>query len=180
MLVVGSRGHCRSSVLFECVGGLHAGGWELHHASALMSRHNSADATSPAAPMVQEPSGAGSSGGGSSSSNCPANGAQTREVPGLRPGAWNLFAFPAESNFSGVRYDPAIGLAAPSLQLPPGAGAGGSPGRWAVLVDAAKACGSCPPDLTANPHIDFLVCTQLRHHFQLRGTLCPISSPITG
>lgn len=99
----------------------------------------------------------GTSGGSIACNSGASGGAQPAGGPFLSPEPWSLFAFPAESNFSGARYDPALGRAAASLQLPPGARGGGPPGQWAVLLDAAKACGSCPPDLAAHPHIDFVV-----------------------
>ena len=124
----------------------------------------------------------------------------------------SLFAYPAESNYSGARLDPRLaaavkapGGAAAALEhllRPPSAGLGGdgadggggggaadgtangmrgvkcpvaaangtSPGeaaademqplhrtpRWLVAVDAAKACGSSPPDLS-DGSLDFLV-----------------------
>lgn len=76
----------------------------------------------------------------------------------------HLFAFPAESNLSGVRYD--LHLAAAVQQrtltvLPRAEAKSGPPdalpaGRWRVLLDAAKACGTVPPDLAACP-ADFVV-----------------------
>ena len=86
------------------------------------------------------------------------------------PTPWNLFASPAESNFSGVRYDPALGQAAARMQLPDSCPAGKQSRQWAVLLDAAKACGSRPPDLTANP-VDFVVRMSNPSH-----TVCPILS----
>lgn len=97
----------------------------------------------------------------------------------------HLFAFPLESNFSGVRYDPGLvaavqsgrlrccstgGAGSPELAASRGtaeghgaleaaAGDGGAalpPGRWRVLLDCAKACASTPPDLAACP-ADFAV-----------------------
>lgn len=100
----------------------------------------------------------------------------------------HLFAFPAESNFSGARYGLDLGAAvagssssscAAGLEAEPpedastarppsatqqrlrssdstesaGSDAGG---RWLVVLDAAKACGSRPPDLAAHP-VDFVV-----------------------
>jgi hypothetical protein len=60
------------------------------------------------------------------------------------------------------------GLAAPDEPtMPDGSSCGGgacsgAPGeRWAVLLDAAKACGSGPPNLTAAP-ADFVVCACMR------------------
>ena len=89
------------------------------------------------------------------------------EPKGATPGGEgpdHLFAFPLESNFAGVRYNEALVAAVQQRRLAmihpgsgPGAAAAGSraaelaPGRWRVLLDAAKACGSRPPDLTAHP-----------------------------
>ena len=67
----------------------------------------------------------------------------------------HLLAFPLESNFSGVRYDLSLAAAAQAgcLSLLPPAGAGLPPrlppGRWRVLLDAAKGAASGPPDLSA-------------------------------
>ena len=94
-----------------------------------------------------------------------------RTVTSEEPHPWHLFAFPLESNFSGVRYDEALGDAATALLERPIAGdqeadvqeevSPAGPrrrrrGRWAVLLDAAKGCGSRPPDLSKNP-VDFVV-----------------------
>ena len=105
----------------------------------------------------------------------------------------HLFAFPAESNFSGARYGLSLAAAvagssscAAALEADPpedsskptedGSGArppsgaqqrlrssgstesasGEGNGRWLVVLDAAKACGSHPPDLAAHP-VDFVV-----------------------
>lgn len=68
----------------------------------------------------------------------------------------NMFAYPLESNFSGARYDAAVGdciqqgRAAGVDELP------ASRGRWWVLLDAAKACSTCPPDLSRHKP-DFVV-----------------------
>ena len=88
--------------------------------------------------------------------------------------AQHLFAFPLESNFSGVRYDPGLvtavqsGAARLQLHAPTSSSSsscdfrssgGQQPlpaGRWRVLLDCAKACGTCPPDLSACP-ADFAV-----------------------
>ncbi|KAK9839312.1 hypothetical protein WJX81_007091 [Elliptochloris bilobata] len=70
----------------------------------------------------------------------------------------HLFAYPLESNFSGARYDASLGQQAQQQGMP-GPGAGGDPksaGRWFVLMDAAKAAASRPPDLAAAP-ADFVV-----------------------
>lgn len=92
----------------------------------------------------------------------------------------HLFAFPLESNFSGTRYSEALVSALQGrkgtrlkLNLNEGAvtwhkkketvlGKGSEenpqlhkyslePGRWRVLIDAAKACGTQPPDLSKYP-----------------------------
>ena len=52
-----------------------------------------------------------------------------------------LFVFPAESNLTGVRYDPQLAAHVTSH----GVDEGGT-GEWLVCVDAAKACGTGPPD----------------------------------
>ncbi|KAJ6378375.1 hypothetical protein OIU78_028592 [Salix suchowensis] len=62
--------------------------------------------------------------------------------------AYNLFAFPSECNFSGLRFslDLANLIKENSERI-----LEGSPfckGRWIVLVDAAKGCSTCPPDLS--------------------------------
>ena len=63
----------------------------------------------------------------------------------------HLFAFPAESNFSGARYP--LDLV---VQVQAQGACKGPPGPWHVLLDAAKACGSSPPDLSRFP-ADFVV-----------------------
>ena len=79
----------------------------------------------------------------------------------------SLFAYPLESNFSGARYglQPVQQLHQHGLKLCRDAGEacwqGGQ--RWHVFLDAAKACGSRPPDLAAAP-ADFVVSSaQLPH-----------------
>lgn len=79
--------------------------------------------------------------------------------------AHHLFAFPLESNLHGVRYSERLTSAVQSgdAAFAPdaitwyvqgdGTGAGLEPGtlprgRWYVLLDAAKACGTRPPDLS--------------------------------
>lgn len=59
----------------------------------------------------------------------------------------NLFAFPLECNFSGVKFD--LNL----VKHVQGARhvSSSSRGRWMVLLDAAKGCGTAPPDLTRFP-----------------------------
>ncbi len=110
--------------------------------------------------------------------------ASTADASGAASPAEHLFAFPLESNFSGVRYDPGLVAAVQSGRLrysravgsdhiarcsagvatAAAAGAdrhasGGVPlpaGRWWVMLDCAKACGTTPPDLAACP-ADFAV-----------------------
>ena len=72
----------------------------------------------------------------------------------------SLFAYPLESNFSGTRYglQPVQQLHQHGLKVCRDAGEPSCQGgqRWHVFLDAAKACGSRPPDLAAAP-ADFVV-----------------------
>ena len=72
----------------------------------------------------------------------------------------SLFAYPLESNFSGARYglEPIRQLHQHGLEVCGGAREACCQGsqRWHVFLDAAKACGSRPPDLAAAP-ADFVV-----------------------
>ncbi len=84
-------------------------------------------------------------------------GAQMRRgdaAAGLSPSeddAPCLFALPAECNFSGARLD--LGIVAVLQQSPLADVAGVPAGRWAVLLDAAKAAATHPPDLSVvRPH----------------------------
>ena len=77
--------------------------------------------------------------------------------------AHSLFAYPLESNFSGTRYglQPITQLQQHGVEVCAGHSGqhGGQPkGRqqWHVFLDAAKACGSSPPDLAQAP-ADFVV-----------------------
>ena len=78
----------------------------------------------------------------------------------------NLFAYPLESNFSGIRYNPSLVTAIQRHLDPPreestdpqedsdrqGAGSHDTQ-RWWVLLDAAKGCTTKPPDLGhSKPH----------------------------
>ncbi len=82
-----------------------------------------------------------------------------------KPQSHSLFAYPLESNFSGARYDlQHVGrVQQHGLQVVP-VNAGSSPDqipgdhkeRWYILLDAAKACCSAPPDLSQSP-ADFVV-----------------------
>lgn len=70
--------------------------------------------------------------------------------------AYNLFAFPSECNFSGLRFslDLANLIKENSERI-----LEGSPfckGHWIVLIDAAKGCTTCPPDLSKYA-VDFVV-----------------------
>ncbi|CAK7355477.1 unnamed protein product [Dovyalis caffra] len=70
--------------------------------------------------------------------------------------AYNLFAFPSECNFSGLRFSLDL---ANLVKENPERILEGSPfckGRWMVLVDAAKGCTTRPPDLSKYP-VDFVV-----------------------
>lgn len=100
----------------------------------------------------------------------------------------SLFAYPLESNFSGARYDPAyvarvkqhgLRVLEASSRGPAGVdghgaegsrassqGQGSRRGNWCVLLDAAKACCSAPPDLLSTP-ADFVVRLSLSSSFQL-------------
>ena len=108
-----------------------------------------------------------------------ANTANTTDAASVASPAANqeplhLFAFPAESNFSGVEHDLGLvnairegacafrglrtagraeGAGGEGLDGGDGGGAGdgGVRGRWLVLLDAAKACGTRPPDLSQHP-----------------------------
>ncbi|KAK9807865.1 hypothetical protein WJX72_011591 [[Myrmecia] bisecta] len=61
-----------------------------------------------------------------------------------------MFAFPVESNFNGARLDLSL------VQQVQQQGLMGHRGRWRVLLDAAKACATAPPDLSRYP-ADFMV-----------------------
>ncbi|KAL0363026.1 UNVERIFIED_CONTAM: Molybdenum cofactor sulfurase [Sesamum calycinum] len=61
---------------------------------------------------------------------------------------YNLFAFPSECNFSGLRFDLGLvnAIKEDSYEMP-----GPTPshsGRWMVLIDAAKGSATSPPDLS--------------------------------
>ncbi|KAK9150975.1 hypothetical protein Syun_009284 [Stephania yunnanensis] len=69
---------------------------------------------------------------------------------------YNLFAFPSECNFSGVKYSPDL---ANIVKQDHHNALEGSPycrGSWMVLIDAAKGSATEPPDLTSFP-ADFVV-----------------------
>lgn len=97
-----------------------------------------------------------------------------KELGHEEPQAHSLFAYPLESNFSGVRYDlkhirrvqqhglhvtPADGCStvdAFGKEAACNDGHGNGREHWAVMLDAAKACCSAPPDLSRSP-ADFVV-----------------------
>ncbi|XP_077244486.1 molybdenum cofactor sulfurase (LOS5) (ABA3) isoform X3 [Tasmannia lanceolata] len=69
---------------------------------------------------------------------------------------YNLFGFPSECNFSGVKFD--LNLVN-IIKKDIGSVLKGSPycrGCWMVLIDAAKGCATQPPDLSRFP-ADFVV-----------------------
>ncbi|XP_062011980.1 molybdenum cofactor sulfurase isoform X1 [Rosa rugosa] len=71
-------------------------------------------------------------------------------------GAYNLFAFPSECNFSGLRFSLDL---VKIIKEDPKRIMEGSPfcnGRWMVLIDAAKGFATEPPDLSLYP-ADFVV-----------------------
>jgi len=70
----------------------------------------------------------------------------------------HLFAFPLESNFSGTRYSENLVLAVQNQNLEitttgtmPTANSTTPKGKWRVLLDAAKACATNPPNLSLYP-----------------------------
>ena len=82
--------------------------------------------------------------------------------------SFRLLALPLECNFSGRRYDLGAAMAASAGAGPSGnpsscsgsgsgsgAGSGSCEARSLVLVDAAKACATSPPDLSVHP-VDFI------------------------
>lgn len=76
----------------------------------------------------------------------------------------HLVAFPLESNFNGARYDPNLvnciqskGLRVPGYldQLSSHESSGDDKQNMFVLLDAAKACGTSPPNISQHP-ADFI------------------------
>jgi molybdenum cofactor sulfurtransferase len=61
-----------------------------------------------------------------------------------------LFAYASECNLTGQRLSGSLARHVQAHGLAPDAG-GAAGGRWLVLVDAARACASAPPDLAAAP-----------------------------
>nr|XP_011460723.1 PREDICTED: molybdenum cofactor sulfurase isoform X2 [Fragaria vesca subsp. vesca] len=71
-------------------------------------------------------------------------------------GSYNLFAFPSECNFSGLRFNLDL---VKIIKEDPKTILESSPfcnGHWMVLIDAAKGCATEPPDLSLYP-ADFVV-----------------------
>ncbi|KAL4200828.1 hypothetical protein AMTRI_Chr02g255600 [Amborella trichopoda] len=69
---------------------------------------------------------------------------------------YNLFAFPSECNFSGIKFDLSL---VKNVKEDTQSFFKGSPygrGCWMVLIDAAKGCATEPPDLSKFP-ADFVV-----------------------
>ncbi|XP_009361810.2 molybdenum cofactor sulfurase isoform X1 [Pyrus x bretschneideri] len=83
---------------------------------------------------------------------------EARSLEGEPTGdAYNLFAFPSECNFSGLRFNLDL---VKTIKEDPARILDGSPfcksGRWMVLIDAAKGAATEPPDLSQYP-ADFVV-----------------------
>ncbi|XP_022734951.1 molybdenum cofactor sulfurase-like isoform X3 [Durio zibethinus] len=69
--------------------------------------------------------------------------------------AYNLFAYPSECNFSGVRFSLDLVNIVKQNAEKILKGSPYSKGRWMVLIDAAKGCATQPPDLSIYP-VDFV------------------------
>ncbi|XP_021288794.1 molybdenum cofactor sulfurase isoform X2 [Herrania umbratica] len=70
--------------------------------------------------------------------------------------AFNLFAFPSECNFSGLRFSLDLVNIVKQNAETILEGSPYSKGGWMVLIDAAKGCATQPPDLSLYP-ADFVV-----------------------
>ncbi|XWS10763.1 hypothetical protein CRYUN_Cryun38cG0025700 [Craigia yunnanensis] len=70
--------------------------------------------------------------------------------------AYNLFAFPSECNFSGLRFSLDLVNIVKQNAEKILEGSPYSKGHWMVLIDAAKGCATQPPDLSLYP-ADFVV-----------------------
>ncbi|XP_043688948.1 molybdenum cofactor sulfurase isoform X2 [Telopea speciosissima] len=68
---------------------------------------------------------------------------------------YNLFAFPSECNFSGVKFSLDLAKIVKNDVKRVLGSSPHSKGHWMVLVDAAKGCATAPPDLSRFP-VDFL------------------------
>lgn len=65
---------------------------------------------------------------------------------------YHLFAFPSECNFSGTKFDlELVKMIQEGRHVDGMASVCTSRGRWMVLLDAAKGCGTQPPDLSKFP-----------------------------
>ncbi|PKA57150.1 Molybdenum cofactor sulfurase [Apostasia shenzhenica] len=87
----------------------------------------------------------------------------SREVPNCEGNNHNLFAFPSECNFSGIKFPLELVNIVKEYS---GKGIGDSfndRGSWLVLIDAAKGCATEPPDLSRYP-ADFVVCSFYKAH----------------
>ncbi|OVA00053.1 Aminotransferase [Macleaya cordata] len=84
------------------------------------------------------------------------SGARIFEEASKASSVYNLFAFPSECNFSGVKFSLDL---VKIIKEDSERALGGSSycrGRWMVLIDAAKGCATQPPDLARFP-ADFVV-----------------------
>ncbi|OIV98987.1 hypothetical protein TanjilG_29390 [Lupinus angustifolius] len=85
------------------------------------------------------------------------HGVQRRKVVGLTEGestgdTYNLFAFPSECNFSGLRFDlDLVNIIKENSRRISGISSVCNNGQWMVLIDAAKGCATMPPDLSKYP-----------------------------
>ncbi|CAL0328717.1 unnamed protein product [Lupinus luteus] len=85
------------------------------------------------------------------------HGVQRRKVAGLTEGeptgdTYNLFAFPSECNFSGLRFGlDLVNIMKESSRRISGISSVCNNGQWMVLIDAAKGCATMPPDLSKYP-----------------------------
>ncbi|XP_022947409.1 molybdenum cofactor sulfurase isoform X2 [Cucurbita moschata] len=70
--------------------------------------------------------------------------------------AYNLFAFPSECNFSGLKFSLELVKTVKEDSIRYSDGSPSSNGHWKVLIDAAKGCATEPPDLSKYP-ADFVV-----------------------
>ncbi|AAG10824.1 Similar to molybdopterin cofactor sulfurase [Arabidopsis thaliana] len=74
-----------------------------------------------------------------------------------RGNAYNLFAFPSECNFSGLRFNlDLVKLMKENTETVLQGSPFSKSKRWMVLIDAAKGCATLPPDLSEYP-ADFVV-----------------------
>ncbi|KAE9620929.1 putative molybdenum cofactor sulfurtransferase [Lupinus albus] len=95
------------------------------------------------------------------SMNISPHGVQRRKVAGLTEGeptgdTYNLFAFPSECNFSGLRFGlDLVNIIKENSRRISGISSVCNTGQWMVLIDAAKGCATMPPDLSKYP-ADFI------------------------